>query len=97
LIDAIYTILTSPRVTTARHYLTTLGQEERAFVLQKQGDLDDSIVLQFHEISSFGEKLKEAGMPAGEKTRLSAFEQGLYSAYLNLRSIKDYRTPGGLR
>ena len=41
--------------------------------------------------------MKAAGLPAGEKTRITAFENSAYSNYLNLRAVKDYRTSVGLR
>ena len=62
-----------------------------------QGQLDDCCVHFYHDISKMGERLKAAGMNPGEKSRVSNFEHNFYQAYLIMRSIKDYRTPQGLR
>jgi hypothetical protein len=89
-----HSLLTSPRISLAKHFITSSGRDEREYVLGLQSKLDDCVVHLFHDLSKMGEKLKEAGMPAGEKTRISAYENALYSAYLNLKTIKTFRTPG---
>lgn len=96
-IDFTYTVLSAPRVSQAQHFYTAHGVEQRCRVLRVQNKLDDCIVSLVHEISKFGEGLKAAGLPAGEKSRLTAFENSLYAAYMQLRTIKDYRSPMGLR
>lgn len=96
-IDVIYTVLTSPRISKAKHFFTTNGIDEREYIQTIQGQLDDCCVHFYHDISKMGEKLKAAGLPSGEKSRISNFEQRCFEAYLSLRAIKDYRTPQGLR
>lgn len=96
-IDVMFTVLTSPRVSRARHYYTANGIDEREYIQTIQGQLDDCCVHFYHDVSKMGEKLKAAGMPSGEKSRVSNFENHFYQAYLSLRAFKDYRTPQGLR
>jgi len=96
-IDFTYTVLSAPRVSQAHHFYTAHGAEQRRRVLQVQNKLDDCIVSLVHEISKFGESFKAAGLPAGEKSRMTAFENSLYASYMQLRTIKDYRSPMGLR
>lgn len=96
-IDFTYTVLSAPRVSQAKHFYTTHGQQQRKRVQEVQLRLDDCVVALYHELSKFGEKLKAAGLPAGEKSRITAFENSLYAAYMQLRTIKEYRSPMGLR
>lgn len=96
-IDMTFTVLSAPRVSQARHFYTKDGREQRNHVKKIQDTLDDSIIVLYHEISAFGEKFKEAGLPAGEKSRLTAFENSVISSYFQLRALKNYRSPMGLR
>ena len=96
-IDLVYTVLAAPRVSHAAHFYTSRGRRERREVLRVRSKLEDCVISLYHEISRFGEAFKEAGLPAGEKSRLTAFENSILQAYGQLKNIKDYRTPQGLR
>ena len=96
-IDMSYSILSAPRVSHAIHFYTSSGEAHRLEVARITSLLDQSVLCLYHEISLFGEQFKEAGLPVAEHSRLVAFENALFLAYTNLRTIKDYRSPIGLR
>jgi hypothetical protein len=97
LIDLMFTVLSAPRVSQAKNFYTVHGVRQRREVVSIMDALDDCVIALFHELSRFGEKFKAGGLPAGEKSRLTAFENTIFTAYSQLRSIKDYRSPGSLR
>lgn len=96
-LDLTFSVLSSPRTSRAVSFYTQSGRANREEVARIADQLDEAVVVLYHEISQFGERIKEAGLPAGEKSRLTAFENSLYLAYVQLRTIKDYRSPMELR
>lgn len=96
-IDVVYTIMSAPRVSQAKHFYVSFGTKQRETVSSLKSGLDDCAIALIHDISKFGEAFKRYGLPAGEKSRLTAFENAILLAYIQLRSLKDYRSPAGLR
>ncbi len=96
-IDAIFTVLISPKVIQSRHYHTESGRKIKENILRIQGQLDDCVIAFHNELGNHLEVLKRAGLPAGESSRVFAFAERIFSSYIQLRYLKDYRTPAGLR
>ena len=96
-IDVLFTIMSAPRVSQAKHFYLTRGTKQRETVSSLKSGLDDCAITLIHDISKFGETFKRYGLPAGEKSRLTSFENAFLLAYIQLRSLKDYRSPAGLR
>jgi hypothetical protein len=96
-IDAIYTVLISPKVIQSRHYHTESGRKIKESILRAQGKLDNCVIAFHNELGNHLEVLKKAGLPAGESSRVFAFAERIFSSFIQLRYLKDYRTPAGLR
>ncbi|KAL7566528.1 hypothetical protein ACA910_000598 [Epithemia clementina (nom. ined.)] len=89
--------LTLPTSSRARHKVTTSGQSEADELLSVSAELYERIMDRFHGITKQCESLKQAGLPPNEATRVRHWERILLEEVENLRMIKRYRTPQGLR
>lgn len=96
-IDSLSSILNAPRVSSARHFYTVAGIAERSAVLEQVEFLNSRVTEHMHNLSLFTEKMKAEGLPAGEATRIRAFESTVLNCVEQLRALKGYRTPLGLR
>ena len=96
-LDSTQSLLDAPRVSSARHFHTSRGISERLVVTSHLDLLDNKLVDHLHRLSVFTERMKAEGLPAGEATRIRAFESGLICCVEQLRALKEYRTPLGLR
>jgi hypothetical protein len=89
--------LTLPNATRARHKVTTLGRKEALETRVVDSKLYESIIVRFGHLADSCEILKQEGLPPNEATRIRQWERFLLVAVENLRMIKMYRTPQGLR
>lgn len=89
--------LTLPNATRARHKVTRLGRKEALETRAVDSKLYESIIIRFGHIADLSEVLKAHGLPPNEATRVRQYERFLLLAVENLRMIKMYRTPQGLR
>ena len=96
-IDSFLSMLSAPRCSSARHFYTVRGMIERKVVMERLDQLNSRITDHIHNMSLFTEKMKAEGLPAGEATRIRAFESSILMSVEQLRALKEYRTPLGLR
>jgi hypothetical protein len=89
--------LTLPNATRARHKVTKSGRNEALETRAVGGKLYESVILRFGHLADLCEILKQEGLPPNEATRVRQWERFLLVAVENLRMIKMYRTPQGLR
>jgi hypothetical protein len=89
--------LTLPSSTRARHWSTRHGRREAIQINQVGQFYYDRVVTQVVCLSACCESLKRAGLPGNEAARMRSWEHILLIEIEQLRNIKRYRTPQGLR
>lgn len=89
--------LLAPMCSRVRHFYTSAGRAERARIMRLVRVLNERLTRHFHALSLLVEELKGAGLPANEATRIRQHFVNALSAVMQLRFIKHYRTPLGLR
>eukprot|EP00527_Entomoneis_sp_CCMP2396_P002776 CAMPEP_0198147024 /NCGR_PEP_ID=MMETSP1443-20131203/32953_1 /TAXON_ID=186043 /ORGANISM="Entomoneis sp., Strain CCMP2396" /LENGTH=278 /DNA_ID=CAMNT_0043811169 /DNA_START=397 /DNA_END=1233 /DNA_ORIENTATION=+ len=89
--------LTLPTSSRARHKVTGFGQKEADKILNVSAQLYEKMMEEFAKLSDTCEKLKAEGLPANEASRIRQWERFMLEDIENMRVIKRYRTPQGLR
>jgi hypothetical protein len=96
--DELARFLTLPTTSRSIHRMTSLGRTEAAATVEVAYRLLESITS--HRIARlcvYGERIKAAGLSAGEVSRIRQYERWLESSVERLRMIKMYRTPQAFR
>ncbi len=97
LIRLLHSSLRAPLVSRLRHFYTPRGRQQRKLVLAHTRLLHEQMTLRLTGLSQLAEEFKAAGLPANEATRLRQHFQNMTLSINQLRFIKHYRTPLGLR
>ena len=96
--DELCRFLTLPTSSRARHRVTRSGRKEASLTVEAAYRLLDScLTRRFVALTRTGERLKYAGFPAGESSRMRQYERFMAGSIENLRMIKMYRTPQAMR
>jgi hypothetical protein len=89
--------LTLPSSSRARHRTTRNGRREAVSIDQVGQVYYERVVTQVIRLAASCESLKRAGLPGNEAARIRSWEHILLVEIEQLRNIKRYRTPQGLR
>jgi len=89
--------VTLPTSSRARHKVTSGGRREAKELLEVSAQLYEIMVDDFASLSALCETLKGEGLPANEASRIRQWERMMLEDAENVRAIKKYRTPQGLR
>jgi hypothetical protein len=96
--DELARFLSLPTATKGRHRMTRQGRREAARIMEVSYYLIESFVTQrLTRLMFYSERIKKAGLPAGEMSRLRQYERFIFYSLEQLRMIKLYRTPQSLR
>jgi hypothetical protein len=89
--------LTLPCSSRARHRTTRQGKREAVQIDQVGQFYYERVVTHVVRMATYCETLKRAGLPGNEAARIRSWEHTLLVEVEQLRNIKRYRTPQGLR
>jgi hypothetical protein len=96
--DELSRFLTLPTTSRSRHRMTRQGRREAARTIEVAYRLLESMVTQrMTRLSIYAERIKTAGLPSGEISRIRQYERFLQTSIERLRMYKMYRTPQALR
>jgi hypothetical protein len=96
--DELARFLSLPTATKSRHRMTRQGRRDAARIMEVSYYLIESMCTQrLTRLMFYSERIKKAGLPAGEMSRLRQYERYLFYDLEQLRMIKLYRTPQSLR
>eukprot|EP00550_Attheya_septentrionalis_P004428 CAMPEP_0198283520 /NCGR_PEP_ID=MMETSP1449-20131203/3086_1 /TAXON_ID=420275 /ORGANISM="Attheya septentrionalis, Strain CCMP2084" /LENGTH=633 /DNA_ID=CAMNT_0043980153 /DNA_START=181 /DNA_END=2082 /DNA_ORIENTATION=+ len=96
--DELCRFLTLPTFSRSRHRLTHSGRKEAARTVEVAYRLLDNLYTQrITRLMIYDERLKAAGLPATEISRVRQYERFIGEAIEDLRMVKMYRTPQSLR
>ena len=96
--DELCHFLILPTINRSRHRVTSSGRMEASRTAQAANNLySDILVQRISKLAILTEELKTAGLPATEASRIRAWDRLLVENIENLRMIKMYRSPQGLR
>jgi hypothetical protein len=95
--DELARFLTLPTASRSIHRMTRIGKREAAHTVQVAYRLLESMSHRFTRLSVYGERIKEAGLPSGEISRIRQYERFMEVGVERLRMIKMYRTPQAFR
>jgi hypothetical protein len=96
--DELSRFLTLPATSRSRHRMTKQGRQEAARTIEVAYRLLESMTTQrMTLLSVYAERLKMAGLPSGEVSRIRQYERFIENGIERLRMTKMYRTPQGLR
>lgn len=96
--DELSRFLTLPTTSRTRHRLTKSGRREAARTIDVAYRLLESMLIQrMTRLTIYSERIKAAGLPSGEVSRLRQYERFLQNSIERLRMYKMYRTPQALR
>ena len=96
--DELSRFLTLPTTSRSRHRMTKRGRQEAARTIEVAYDLLESMVTQrMTKLSIYGERIKAAGLPSGEVSRIRQYERFIQNAIERLRMYKMYRASQALR
>jgi len=97
LLQTLYTYLSMPTVTHARHRVFPAKRKQTRAVHALQNDLVKRMNECLFNFNDHSEMLKARGFPAGEASRLHQYHWYLQSKFEQLRFLKYYRTPQATR
>eukprot|EP00978_Attheya_sp_CCMP212_P015217 scaffold39179_cov50-Attheya_sp.AAC.7 len=96
--DELCRFLTLPTFSRSRHRLMHSGRKEAARTVEVAYRLLDNLYTQrITRLMIYDERLKAAGLPATEISRVRQYERFIGEAIEDLRMVKMYRTPQSLR
>lgn len=96
--DELARFLTLPTTSRSIHRMTRLGRLEAAATVEVAYRLLQSMTShRIARLSVYGERIKAAGLPSGELSRIRQYERFLESSVERLRVTKMYRTPQAFR
>ena len=96
--DDLCQFLILPTMNRARHRVTSSGRMEASRIAQVGNHLfSDILVKRMSKLTLFTEDLKAVGLPGNEAARMRQWERMLVENIEQLRMIKMYRSPQGLR
>jgi len=96
--DELARFLSLPTTSRSRHRMTRQGRREAARTIEVAYHLLESMTTQrMTRLSLYAERLKKAGLPSGEVSRIRQYERFLSDMLEQLRMVKMYRTPQALR
>jgi hypothetical protein len=81
----------------ARHLMTSPGRKESVHARTASGTIEAELMLSMEDLSHLCEEMKAAGMPSNEASRIRQYATHLLVGLEDLKGIKQYRTPLGLR
>jgi hypothetical protein len=94
--DELARFLTLPTTSRSIHRMTKQGRTEAALTVEVAYRLLESMSRRIIRLSIYGERIKAAGLPSGEVSRIRQYERFLEDGIERLRMIKMYRTPQGI-
>jgi len=89
--------LTLPNATRSRHRNTSCGKREAAETYRMGAALYTELVKCIFRLADLSERMKRAGLPATEASRIRQWERLVLENVEWLKNIKMYRSPQGLR
>lgn len=96
--DELSRFLTLPTTSRSRHRMTKQGRREAARTVDVAYRLLESMVThRMTRLCIYGERIKKAGLPSGEVSRIRQYERFIHNSIERLRMYKMYRTPQALR
>ena len=93
--DELARFLTLPTTSRSIHRMTRQGRTEAALTVEVAYRLLESMSRRIVRLSFYGERIKAAGLPSGEVSRIRQYERFIEDCIERLRMIKMYRTPQG--
>jgi len=95
--DELARFLTLPTTSRSIHRMTKQGKREAAQTVEVAYLLLESMTRRFTRLAVYGERIKAAGLPSGEVSRIRQYERFMEDCVERLRMIKMYRTPQAFR
>ena len=95
--DELSRYLTLPTTSRSIHRMTRVGKRQAAATVEVAYRLLESMSHRMTRLSVYGERIKAAGLPSGEVSRIRQYERFIEDCIEKLRMIKMYRTPQAFR
>ncbi|KAL3911149.1 MAG: hypothetical protein SGILL_007397, partial [Bacillariaceae sp.] len=95
--DELSRYLTLPTTSRSIHRMTRTGKRQAAATVEVAYRLLESMSHRVTRLSVYGERIKAAGLPSGEVSRIRQYERFIEDCIEKLRMIKMYRTPQAFR
>jgi hypothetical protein len=95
--DELARFLTLPTTSRSIHRMTWIGRHQAAKTVEVAYRLLESMSHRITRLCVYGERIKAAGLPSGEVSRIRQYERFLENCIERLRMIKMYRTPQAFR
>jgi hypothetical protein len=95
--DELSRYLTLPTTSRSIHRMTRIGKRQAAATVEVAYRLLESMSHRVTRLCVYGERIKAAGLPSGEVSRIRQYERFIEDCIEKLRMIKMYRTPQAFR
>lgn len=95
--DEVARFLTLPTTSRSIHRMTHIGRRQAAGTVEVAYLLLESMSHRITRLCVYGERIKAAGLPSSELSRIRQYERFVEVCIERLRMIKMYRTPQAFR